>query len=126
MIKHMGFEAPTPIQAQAVPVIMSGVLRSRLSVLISKGRDMLGIAKTGSGKTLAFLLPLFRHVADQEPVSANEVSFKWCFSPLFLFLSFLLSFFLWLSLSFSVFVMIIGTDCTDSYPDARARPADLQ
>merc|ERR1712223_304614 len=35
------FEKPTPIQAQAIPVVMSG-------------RDMIGIAKTGSGKTLAF------------------------------------------------------------------------
>lgn len=43
---------PTPIQAQAIPAIMSG-------------RDVIGIAKTGSGKTLAFLLPMFRHVLDQ-------------------------------------------------------------
>lgn len=59
VIKHMGFPAPTPIQAQAIPAIMSG-------------RDLMGIAKTGSGKTLAFLLPLFRHVADQRPVENNE------------------------------------------------------
>ena len=47
------FENPTPIQAQAIPVVMSG-------------RDMIGIAKTGSGKTLAFLLPLFRHINAQD------------------------------------------------------------
>jgi len=26
------------------------------------------VAKTGSGKTLAFLLPMFRHILDQEPL----------------------------------------------------------
>ena len=36
------------------------------------GRDMIGIAKTGSGKTLAFLLPLFRHIADQEPLEEGD------------------------------------------------------
>lgn len=30
------------------------------------GRDVVGIAKTGSGKTLAFLLPMFRHILDQD------------------------------------------------------------
>lgn len=36
------------------------------------GRDVIGVAKTGSGKTLAFLLPLFRHIKAQRPLSANE------------------------------------------------------
>ena len=49
----------TPVQAQAIPVIMNG-------------RDMIGIAKTGSGKTLAFLLPMFRHIADQEPLEEGD------------------------------------------------------
>lgn len=51
-IKKMEFEKPMPIQAQALPVIMSG-------------RDCIGIAKTGSGKTLAFVLPMLRHILDQ-------------------------------------------------------------
>ena len=59
VLRQSGFENPTPIQAQALPVIMSG-------------RDFLGIAKTGSGKTLAFLLPMLRHVADQPRVETNE------------------------------------------------------
>lgn len=59
VIKKLGFSAPTPIQSQALPAIMSG-------------RDMIGVAKTGSGKTLAFLLPLFRHVRDQRPLEPGE------------------------------------------------------
>jgi ATP-dependent RNA helicase DDX46/PRP5 len=52
LLKKGGFERPLPIQAQAIPAIMSG-------------RDVIGIAKTGSGKTLAFVLPMIRHVKDQ-------------------------------------------------------------
>lgn len=33
---------------------------------------MIGIAKTGSGKTLAFLLPMFRHILDQEPLDEED------------------------------------------------------
>lgn len=54
-----GFLTPTPIQAQALPAIMSG-------------RDVIGIAKTGSGKTLAYLLPLIRHIADQPPLRDRD------------------------------------------------------
>lgn len=50
---------PTPIQAQAIPAVMSG-------------RDVIGIAKTGSGKTLAFLIPMFRHVLDQPPLEEMD------------------------------------------------------
>eukprot|EP00092_Neocalanus_flemingeri_P036773 GFUD01040034.1.p1 GENE.GFUD01040034.1~~GFUD01040034.1.p1 ORF type:complete len:983 (+),score=375.88 GFUD01040034.1:216-3164(+) len=59
LLKKYNYDKPTPIQAQAIPVCMSG-------------RDMIGIAKTGSGKTLAFLLPLFRHIADQEPLEEGD------------------------------------------------------
>uniref|UniRef100_A0A8C1LK02 Probable ATP-dependent RNA helicase DDX46 n=1 Tax=Cyprinus carpio TaxID=7962 RepID=A0A8C1LK02_CYPCA len=58
MKKH-NYEKPTPIQAQAIPAIMSG-------------RDLIGIAKTGSGKTIAFLLPMFRHILDQRPLGEAE------------------------------------------------------
>ncbi|KAK2077954.1 hypothetical protein QBZ16_003822 [Prototheca wickerhamii] len=58
-LRREGFETPLPIQAQALPAIMSG-------------RDTIGIAKTGSGKTLAFVLPLLRHVKDQRPVESGE------------------------------------------------------
>jgi len=32
------------------------------------GRDLIGIAETGSGKTLAYLLPMIRHIRDQDPI----------------------------------------------------------
>jgi ATP-dependent RNA helicase DDX5/DBP2 len=50
-IKRAGFAAPTPIQAQAWPVAMSG-------------RDLVAIAKTGSGKTCGFLLPGMLHIQE--------------------------------------------------------------
>lgn len=59
VIKDLGYYAPTPIQSQAIPAIMSG-------------RDLIGVAKTGSGKTMAYLLPMFRHIKDQRPVLASE------------------------------------------------------
>uniref|UniRef100_A0A8C9SEH2 Probable ATP-dependent RNA helicase DDX46 n=1 Tax=Scleropages formosus TaxID=113540 RepID=A0A8C9SEH2_SCLFO len=58
-LKKHNYEKPTPIQAQAIPAIMSG-------------RDLIGIAKTGSGKTIAFLLPMFRHILDQRPLEESE------------------------------------------------------
>ncbi|XP_030466920.1 DEAD-box ATP-dependent RNA helicase 42 [Syzygium oleosum] len=58
-IKKLNYEKPMQIQAQALPVIMSG-------------RDCIGIAKTGSGKTLAFVLPMLRHIKDQPPVVAGD------------------------------------------------------
>ncbi|KAI3900358.1 hypothetical protein MKW92_035693 [Papaver armeniacum] len=58
-IKKLGYEKPMPIQAQALPIIMSG-------------RDCIGVAKTGSGKTLAFVLPMLRHIKDQAPVVPGD------------------------------------------------------
>ena len=48
-ITEMGFEEASPIQAQAIPVVL-------------KGRDMIGQAQTGTGKTAAFGLPLLQKV----------------------------------------------------------------
>lgn len=59
LLKKYNYHNPTPIQSQAVPVIMCG-------------RDLIAIAKTGSGKTLAFLIPMFRHIKDQPPLESGE------------------------------------------------------
>lgn len=53
--EKLGYEKPMSIQAQALPIIMSG-------------RDCIGVAKTGSGKTLAFALPMLRHIQAQPAV----------------------------------------------------------
>ena len=45
-ITELGFENPTPIQEQAIPVLLSG------------SNDFVGLAQTGTGKTAAFGLPL--------------------------------------------------------------------
>jgi ATP-dependent RNA helicase RhlE len=47
-----GYAMPTPIQAQAIPFILTG-------------RDLCGIAQTGTGKTAAFALPVLHHLAAQ-------------------------------------------------------------
>jgi len=44
-VVRMGITTPTPIQAQAIPILL-------------QGRDVIGQARTGSGKTLAFTLPI--------------------------------------------------------------------
>ncbi len=48
-IKEMGFEVMTPIQAQAIPVLL-------------EGKDIIGQAQTGTGKTAAFGIPLIQNV----------------------------------------------------------------
>ncbi|MCC5979438.1 MAG: DEAD/DEAH box helicase [Salinarimonas sp.] len=50
-----GYETPTPIQTQAIPLVL-------------EGRDLLGIAQTGTGKTAAFSLPILdRFARDPKP-----------------------------------------------------------
>jgi ATP-dependent RNA helicase RhlE len=51
-IEAMGFEIPTPIQQQAIPVIL-------------EGRDIIGSAQTGTGKTAAFLLPMIQKIMEK-------------------------------------------------------------
>jgi len=58
-IQRHGYEQPTPIQAQAIPVAL-------------KGRDLIGIAETGSGKTAAYLLPMLVHCLGQEGLQKGE------------------------------------------------------
>ena len=52
---------PTPIQAQAIPVLLTG-------------KDILGIAQTGTGKTAAFLLPILQHLASTRTNAAPRTA----------------------------------------------------
>ncbi len=48
-LERAGFEAPTPVQAQAIPPAL-------------QGKDVIGSAATGTGKTLAFALPILERL----------------------------------------------------------------
>ena len=48
-IAEMGFEEPSPIQAQSIPAILSG-------------KDVIGQAQTGTGKTAAFSIPILETI----------------------------------------------------------------
>lgn len=55
-IEELGFVEATPIQAEAIPVVMSG-------------RDVIGQAQTGTGKTAAFGIPAIEMVDENDPVT---------------------------------------------------------
>ncbi len=50
-IEDSGYETPSPIQEEAIPVLL-------------EGKDILGSAQTGTGKTLAFAVPILQHLAN--------------------------------------------------------------
>jgi ATP-dependent RNA helicase RhlE len=52
-VSEQGYTEPTPIQQQAIPVIL-------------QGRDIMAGAQTGTGKTAGFTLPLLQRMAEQE------------------------------------------------------------
>ena len=56
----MGFAAPTPIQAQAIPVVLNGA-------------DVLATAQTGSGKTASYVLPLLQSFVQEPPAAPRRV-----------------------------------------------------
>jgi ATP-dependent RNA helicase RhlE len=61
-VAQEGYKTPTPIQEQAIPVVLAG-------------RDLLGCAQTGTGKTASFVLPLLQRMHEQKQAAASKGHF---------------------------------------------------
>ncbi|MEF8770767.1 MAG: DEAD/DEAH box helicase [Candidatus Accumulibacter phosphatis] len=59
VVAEQGYTEPTPVQAQAIPVILAG-------------RDVLAGAQTGTGKTAGFTLPLLQRLSAASPTAAHH------------------------------------------------------
>ena len=58
-IATLGFSAPTPVQAAAIPAVLAG-------------KDVVASAQTGTGKTAAFMLPTLQRIAVEKPGEAEK------------------------------------------------------
>ena len=56
-LTDMGFEEPSPIQEQTIPLVLDGY-------------DVIGQAQTGTGKTAAFGIPLVQSITDHKHIQA--------------------------------------------------------
>ena len=59
-VKEQGYDTPSPIQAQAIPLVL-------------KGRDVMAAAQTGTGKTAGFTLPLLELLSGGERAKPNQI-----------------------------------------------------
>lgn len=58
-VATLGFNAPTPVQAAAIPAVL-------------EGKDVVASAQTGTGKTAAFMLPTLQRIAVEKPGGAEK------------------------------------------------------
>ena len=58
-VSDKGYSEPTPVQHQAIPVIL-------------EGRDILAGAQTGTGKTAGFTLPMLQRLSAGKPVNGRR------------------------------------------------------
>lgn len=59
-LQSMGYKNPTPIQAQAIPLVL-------------QHKDLIACAQTGTGKTASYLLPILHHIAQTEKKYINTL-----------------------------------------------------
>ena len=62
-VATLGFNAPTPVQAAAIPAVLAG-------------KDVVASAQTGTGKTAAFMLPTLQRIAVEKPGGAEKPAAK--------------------------------------------------
>jgi ATP-dependent RNA helicase RhlE len=62
-VENEGYTTPTPIQAQAIPIILQGI-------------DLLGVAQTGTGKTAAFSIPILQLLHTSYPFQKGKRNIK--------------------------------------------------
>src|SRR6056300_1167960 len=62
-LEEQGYEKPTPIQQQSIPILL-------------KGKDLLGCAQTGTGKTAAFAIPILQRMSMQHDRSTGRRKIK--------------------------------------------------
>lgn len=62
-VATLGFNAPTPVQAAAIPAVLAG-------------KDVVASAQTGTGKTAAFMLPTLQRIAVEKPGGAEKSDSK--------------------------------------------------
>jgi ATP-dependent RNA helicase RhlE len=59
-LQEEGYTKPTPIQSQAIPIVLQGI-------------DLLGCAQTGTGKTAAFSIPILQLMAQRPENGAHRI-----------------------------------------------------
>ena len=62
-VATLGFNAPTPVQAAAIPAVL-------------EGKDVVASAQTGTGKTAAFMLPTLQRIAVEKPGGTEKLDAK--------------------------------------------------